>query len=171
MVRENLPLYVAITWLLLFATSVYFTVQWLTVLLTVSLPVMMGPHIYRHIMRSATGKAQYLKKIENRKSRSVAEFAQEYFPTYEQSIVLVILKTIENWASVPVDRLMPTDHIVTDLTIGVWDGLEPNHLIADIGDACNMRLDDCWLEECSGELNDFIERCYKEILRQQQHVN
>ncbi len=108
-------------------------------------------------------RGRYLKKIEGREQISFNDFAQKYFPECDAGVVCIILECIQDWSVVCMDRLCPSDHLAEDLSIGKRLGMEPNHLVADIADACKTKIDDSFLVDCSGELGDFIQRCCKQI--------
>lgn len=89
---------------------------------------------HRQERRLRKTERRYTEKIATRDAISFRDFARKYFPEEDPEVVCGILDCVRQCATVPTDRLDPKDHMVNDLTIGVWDGLAPCHLVADIED-------------------------------------
>ncbi len=107
-------------------------------------------------------KTRYADKIKHRTPIAFRDFAARHFPNCDPDVVCGILESIKVWAAVPTDRLDPEDHMVKDLTVGAWDGLEPAHLIADIEDRFNADIVAEKTEEAE-TLGQFIELCCRKL--------
>jgi len=101
---------------------------------------------------------RYRDKIQSRDRISFQDFAHTYFPSRNPRIVCAILESIKGWLRVPTGRLHPDDRIYEDLALGVWDCLEPFHLVADIEDRLHgeIGLSD---DDDVQTLGQFVELC------------
>jgi len=163
--KKRYTYYFAIAWIL-FGISLAYGELWTAGILLTSIFVVLGQNIYRRSKKLRKVQEQYRAKIEKRKKLNFAEFSRIHYPTYEPAVICTLLEKIEAWVNVPMDRLEPTDHLVSDL--GIWDGLAPNHLIFEMENAFGVKFDRSFLSGCTGELGDFIEKFYVEIDKQQQ---
>ena len=88
---------------------------------------------HRQERRLRKTERRYTEKIATRDAISFRDFARKYFPEEDPEVVCGILDCVRQCATVPTDRLDPKDHMVNDLTIGVWDGLAPCRFDGSIG--------------------------------------
>jgi hypothetical protein len=112
---------------------------------------------------------RYAEKIAARDAISFRDFAQRHFPKEDPEVVCEILDCVRQMATVPMDRLDPTDHMIDDLTIGAWDALEPCGLVADIEDRFDRSIG-LPQREFPDTLGQFIGLCCRKLKEPDQRV-